>query len=272
MAATKDIPKNARLRSYKMDVLPRIRRLERRYHVTHLGDLYLLQRLPLYPCYALSSSSGGRDTRLRVLISGGVHGDEPAGVFAVLEFLESHASDYSDSYRFLAYPCMNPSGFELGTEKNARGLDVNHAFTKRSSMQEVRFVRDHLKKLGIEFLFTVDMHEAFPHDKFFMWEICPDRSLRVGHEVVRKVEQIAPIWDKKRMLHGDINSGGVIFYPEGARSKVYSEPTTFEQYLELNHTSQAMTFETSTGWDLELRIKVHIRALRAALDSHPLAR
>lgn len=189
-------------------------------------------------------------------------------MFAVLEFLETHASDYRDSYRFLAYPCVNPSGFELSTRENARGLDVNRAFTKMSSMQEVRFVRDHLKRIGLEFLFTADMHEAFPHGKFFLWEVCPDHDRRVGHEVVRKVEQIAPIWDKKRMIYGDMNSGGVIFYPEGARSKVYSDPTTFEQYLQLNHTPQAMTFETPTGWDLELRIRVHIHALRAALDWH----
>ena len=220
-------PKGVRFRSYQMDVVSRLDRLRKKHwSLCKIGDLKLLSSLPVYPCFAVMSKSRQKDTRPWILISGGVHGDEHAGVFAVFDFLENHAYKYAKKFRFLAYPCVNPTGFELGTEENVRGQDVNHSFTDISMMQEVRFIREHLESLGLEFLFTVDMHEAMPKDKFFLWEVCPNKNRRVGRDIVRAVKKIAPV-HTKRFIYGDRNSGGVIFYPEGQVGDFYDEVTTF---------------------------------------------
>ena len=41
------------------------------------------------------------DDRIEVLLTGGVHGDEPAGVEAVLQFLEGFGREYLDRFIFL---------------------------------------------------------------------------------------------------------------------------------------------------------------------------
>ena len=50
----------------------------------------------------------------RVLISAGIHGDEPAGVESVCAFLESgRYKPHLDEWEITILPCINPYGFEM---------------------------------------------------------------------------------------------------------------------------------------------------------------
>ena len=68
--------------------------------------------------YGIKALKVGRraEGRREILMTGGVHGDEPAGVEAVLSFLEGPVEDYLDE--FTVVPCVNPSGLELGRRAN----------------------------------------------------------------------------------------------------------------------------------------------------------
>ena len=58
----------------------------------------------------------GKGNPRRVLISGGIHGDEPAGVEAICAFLENKLyKKFLKAWEFILLPCINPSGFEAGT-------------------------------------------------------------------------------------------------------------------------------------------------------------
>ena len=70
----------------------------------------------------------GRPRRLRVLLTGGVHGDEPAGVEAVLRFFEEDAEPWLAQVEFTALPCVNPVGYVRGTRGNGAGADINRSF------------------------------------------------------------------------------------------------------------------------------------------------
>jgi hypothetical protein len=47
--------------------------------------------------------------RPTILISGGVHGDEPAGVHAALEFLAGGQHEFDDVLQSVVFPCVNPA-------------------------------------------------------------------------------------------------------------------------------------------------------------------
>ena len=68
---------------------------------------------------------GGRNPR-RVLISAGIHGDEPAGVESVCAFLESgRYKAHLDEWEITILPCINPYGFENDTRENHNNKDLN---------------------------------------------------------------------------------------------------------------------------------------------------
>ena len=76
----------------------------------------------------------------RLAVFAGTHGDEPAPVVTALEFLEQRMWARSPSVAFSVFPCLNPTGYDLGTRENADGIDINRQFA-RDEVPEARALR-----------------------------------------------------------------------------------------------------------------------------------
>lgn len=72
-------------------------------------------------------AAGAGPTRL--LVHGGIHGDEPGAVAAVERFL---AALPDGGPRVVAVAAANPDGLAAGTKDNARGVDLNRNFPSSS--------------------------------------------------------------------------------------------------------------------------------------------
>lgn len=73
------------------------------------------------------SRKSGTGGQRPILIIGGVHGDEPEGVWLarhVLEWLKSFKTDLE----WIVIPCINPDGFEAQRRTNGNGVDLNRNF------------------------------------------------------------------------------------------------------------------------------------------------
>lgn len=66
---------------------------------------------------------GSPDARVRVVLLGQMHGDEPAGP-TTMRFVRDRLAVDSDVDLWIV-PTMNPDGALRGTRKNARGVDLN---------------------------------------------------------------------------------------------------------------------------------------------------
>src|SRR5579872_2500398 len=82
------------------------------------GETYELPR------YLFVGPRGG-DTPIRVGIFAGVHGDEPEGVHAVVQFIKllEAKPELAAGYYLSFYPVANPTGFEDGTRFSRAGKD-----------------------------------------------------------------------------------------------------------------------------------------------------
>ncbi|HLP08969.1 MAG TPA: succinylglutamate desuccinylase/aspartoacylase family protein [Opitutaceae bacterium] len=88
--------------------------------------------------YTWRGPRGGGD-RLKLALFAGIHGDEPAGGWALLDFAASLLAEPSlgEGFEFVLYPCLNPTGLNLGTRFNSAGLDLNREFWRGSKQPEV---------------------------------------------------------------------------------------------------------------------------------------
>jgi protein MpaA len=107
------------------------------------------------------------DPRLPVVcISAGMHGDEPAGVWALFSLVRDGLLDARFSYRI--WPCYNPTGFEAGTRVNAEGIDVNRSFGRGGRTPEAKAIltanRDRT------FALAIDLHEDHEAEGFYLYE------------------------------------------------------------------------------------------------------
>lgn len=123
------------------------------------GETYELPR------YLFVGPRGG-DTPIRLGIFGGIHGDEPEGVHALVRFirlLESHP-ELAAGYYLSFYPVCNSTGFEDGTRFSRSGKDLNREFWNNSAEPEVRLLQAELQSRsfqGIIALHTDDTSAGF---------------------------------------------------------------------------------------------------------------
>lgn len=103
------------------------------------GERYVLPR------YLFTGPQSG-DEPLRIGIFAAIHGDEPAGAFAVADFLSLlHANpEVATGYCLFAYPFCNPTGFEDNTRYARNGPDLNREFWNNSKEPEVKLLQAEL--------------------------------------------------------------------------------------------------------------------------------
>jgi len=123
------------------------------------GERYVLPR------YLFVGPRGG-DTPVRIGIFAGLHGDEPEGVHALVQFVKllEARPELAAGYYLSLYPICNATGFEDGTRLSRSGKDLNREFWKNSSEPEVRLLEAELQSRsfqGLIALHTDDTSEGF---------------------------------------------------------------------------------------------------------------
>jgi hypothetical protein len=94
----------------------------------------------------LAGPFAGHDP-IRLAFFAGLHGDEPAGCAALVQFAEMLASDPARAagYELFIYPVVNPTGYECDTRVNHAGKDLNREFWRDSAEAEVQILERELR-------------------------------------------------------------------------------------------------------------------------------
>ena len=208
-----------------------------------------------YPIYQVRLVSSARSPR-RVLLTGGMHGDEPAGVEAVLQFLERDNTPFLKHFSFSVIPCINPYGYVKNTRETLDGVDINRAF-ETEDIAEVTIVK---KALGqTQFSLTIDFHEDYDATGFYLYEGKRDNKY-IGPDLAAVAKGVGPI---------DPEDPGEDA-PDLAEG-VYKVATSWgtqglAPYLLHFHSEHVIISETPTVWQLQQRTSLHLTILDTALS------
>lgn len=232
-----------------------------------------------YPLYSLIYPARGskNDNRKNVFLSGSVHGDEPVGTHALLEFLEKIAPAYAKDYRFFVLPLVNPIGFERNTLENAQKENINRQFFIGSKCPEAQLVIHTLKDWNVRFAFAIDMHEIPPYwedegfkksdnpREAYLYETQLDKKRRIGRKMMESLPREIEVcqWPQ---IYGDKADRGLVSYPEGNGNPVYAKGTTLDAFILKHYSDHTFTAETPIGWPLEKRIRTQLSWLTTALQ------
>src|SRR5438874_799758 len=98
-----------------------------------LGSVQQAFRQLEFPRFTFTGPHGGGDP-VRFGLFAGIHGDEPAGVLALIKLVQDLIAegDLAAGYRLFIYPACNPAGLLAGTRLSAAGKDLNREFWKSS--------------------------------------------------------------------------------------------------------------------------------------------
>ncbi len=206
---------------------------------------------PIFKLYLQSSTK----TQKHVLITSGLHGDEPGGIEASLQFLSRDNSNLLKTFNFIVIPCINPYGYVHNTRENKDGIDINRMF-ESDEIREVMIIKEALDET--QFSFTIDFHEDYDATGFYLYEGKDDGKL-IGPEIAQQATSIGPIdTDDSGEDTTSIVKGVYNVSPKwGAKG--------LAPYLLKYHTKHVLITETPTVWSIEQRTSLHLGLLDAAL-------
>ena len=208
-----------------------------------------------YPLHRVSLEDG-LGVKKNILITGGIHGDEPAGPASVLRFLERDNTHLLQRFKFLILPCINPYGYVHNTRKNKRDLDLNRLF-EETGIAEVDIVKETIE--GQRFHFCIDFHEDWEAEGVYLYEA--QRNERwIGPEITRQIEKIGRI--DGGAGESDLPIADGVFQVDPAWGDAGLAPYLF--HFSADHV---MICETPTSWHLDQRTAAHLAALDAALKA-----
>lgn len=241
------------MRNYD-DIVDRIDRLNQPYiHRQILG------KVEGYPIFGLTRSSTER--RPTMLIIGGTHGDEPAGVEAALAFLNVDHGPWLDALRFEVIPCLNPYGYVHNTRHNRQDIDINWAFSE-DDIPEIEIIRRLIE--GRRFEAAIDLHEDWESPGYYLYELRRGATL-IGPEIARRVSEVCPV-NTNPCIEGAAARGGVI--SPDPDSEIEHPGEGIPIVLFRRHTDHLMTSETPTAQPMERRVQAHLIALRTVIEAH----
>ena len=103
----------------------------RELQVSVVGEFSHAGRSHEIPKIRIAGAYAGHDP-IRLALFAGIHGDEPAGCAALVEFAKTLAADPARAagYELHIYPVLNPAGYEKDTRFNHAGKDLNQSVSK----------------------------------------------------------------------------------------------------------------------------------------------
>lgn len=229
-----------------------------RVYRSHLASFEVQNHFYSIPRYLFVGPGNKGTEYIRLGIFAGVHGDENAGIHALVEFVKVLSADpgLAQGYEIFLYPLCNPTGIEDRTRHSRKGKDLNREFWKGSHEPEVKALESELRTLNFHGI--ISLHSDDTSDGLYGFVGGAELTRHVLMPALLAAEAVLPRNIEKTIdgfeaANGIIDKGygGVLSAPPERRSE------TFE-----------IVFETPHLADLDLQIKANLLALRAVMKEY----
>ncbi len=220
-----------------------------------------------YPVLALRTRAlaekpaGGEEA---IYCCAGVHGDEPAGVWGLLEWAEANPEVLRDR-ALLILPCLNPWGLVNNRRSDAEGRDLNRLFHRA----DLPLIAAWRKTVGsARFGAALHLHEDYDARGLYLYELTVP-ELALGEKGMRGAESVIPR-DPRDEIEGLPFAGGIL-RRTGDLGRVVEEeldggyPEAI--YVFQHHASAAITFETPSEFSLWHRVRAQVRFLDSVVGT-----
>jgi hypothetical protein len=217
------------------------------------------------PIWKISFTPEGPVTR-RVLLTGGVHGNEPAGTEAVLRFAEARhlTPDAYPGTAFDLIPLVNPWGWVHDRRHTGDDRDINRDFASFRA-QESRIIRDALK--GKTYDLIVDHHEDSGATGFYLYQLA-NVETPLCRRVLEAERRIGYPIEQNRWMVILKTQDGLIDAP-GWTLKLarLARQLSMTNYCRLTGNRRVFLQETPKRLPWEDRLTMHKTALAGLLDT-----
>jgi len=218
-----------------------------------------------YPVLKVENALAATGETGGLYASAGVHGDECAPVWALLEWVAS-APEILRQRPVTLFPCLNPVGFIENTRRDGTGVDLNRSFT---DVTQPVIAAWQTAVSGRCFDVAATLHEDYDATGIYLYELI--RSESKGDGLLHACEIHLPR-ERASVIDGSDFTNGLLVRTSGIEAVVEEHlgggyPEAILLYL--NHAGSSYTFETPSEADLVRRIaaqRAFLEALAASMN------
>jgi len=185
------------------------------------------------------------------MITAGCHGNEPAPVYALYNFLKNKPK--IKNKRIVFIPCIVPFGFCLHIDRNCNGIDINRDFFSKQPQRETKFLKQLVKKYNPTFV--LNMHEDPDENMFFLY-LEGEKYAQKAEKLISLISKDMKVYKRKK-VHNELIINGIV--------KSINSSKSFEDYLKKQNIPN-FCVETPGTYPLQDRIKVYEKMMRIMLD------
>jgi predicted deacylase len=208
---------------------------------------YGRESLPLW----VLRQAGASPASSTVCLLAGVHGNEPAGVQALLSLatrLHAHPDAFA-GMRYVLVPLANPWGWERNLRHNGDNRDVARKFADGDA-QEAKQIKALFAAERCTIF--VDLHEDRTREGFYMLAYAEQQRTELAR-LIRSIEA------DSQVHHARTGDRGLVLVSEAELAGVSA--TTASLWARMNGAAHAFIVETSEGLPLEERVAIHLMAV-----------
>jgi predicted deacylase len=213
------------------------------------GIRYPLYRLVIHP-----------DAPLSVCVVAGIHGNEIAGPLSVLRLISAILYEFPEQYRYVIYPMINPSGFDLRERFDEDGRDLNaiyHVTLHSDNYDEVQaFYQDVLKFTPFEAV--IALHEDSDLERFYMYGLGKE-NLDFYHAICKFASTLIPAWTDADIYGSRSDEHGLVLTT--ARDHAF-DGALYKKGL----TKVAFTLETPGKLDIHFRVNMMVQLVHLSVE------
>lgn len=209
-----------------------------------------------HPLIAYTKRTPG--PRPRVYLSAGIHGDEPAPPWALLQLIQTEFFD--DRCTWFVCPLLNPTGFVGRTRENHAKVDLNRDYRTPQSPETGAHVRWLRHQPNFDLILC--LHEDWEAQGFYLYELNPENRSSLAPAMIAAARAHCPI-ETAAVIDGRPAVGPGIIRP--VSDPLLRETWPEAIYLRNHHGSLDYTLETPSALPLEQRIRTQMAVIKAAL-------
>ncbi len=191
-----------------------------------------------------------------IYLSAGVHGDEPAGAWALLEWAEQNVKELRHG-AFLLVPCFNPVGFICNTRVNAHGVDINRCFDELEDPLMATWqswITSRVLSLGL------CLHEDYDAEGCYIYELSAGTRAFCG-SILKTCESLMPR-DPRSLIDGHAAKRGIIRRERAPKGITGPEAIVLRRL----GCPITLTFETASEMAIAERVAVQKRFIEASVE------
>jgi murein peptide amidase A len=206
----------------------------------------------------IREQQSGSRTSEWIYISAGMHGDEPSGCHALLNWLRQGPPPHLN---LILAPVLNPTGLTLGTRENHNGVDLNRDFLKLQTREIRAFIRwwnQNPRHCSLH----LSLHEDWEAAGFYLYKINTAAPWSPEHEILEQVSRHYPLQPMGSVDGHELSAPGLIDHPPIPDER---EGWPEAIWLAKRYPTLSLTFEAPGTQPLANRIAMMELAIAAAV-------